>query len=55
MQELGYTVLKKDENGNEIKDIDWTKTRAVATRGGHIWINLKGRNATGIVDPEDKY
>ena len=55
MQELGYTVLQKDENGNDIKEIDWSKTRAVATRGGHIWINLKGRNATGIVDPADKY
>lgn len=55
MKELGYTVLKKDAYGNEIKEIDWTKTKAVANRGNHIFINLKGRNATGIVDPEDKY
>lgn len=55
MEELGYTVLKKDANGKDIREIDWSKTRAVATRGGHIWINLKGRNATGIVDPADKY
>ena len=55
MQELGYTVLKQDENGNEIKQIDWTKTRAVTSRGNHIWLNLKGRNKTGIVDPEEQY
>ncbi len=55
MKELGYTVLQKDENGNEIKEIDWSKTKALALRGGHIYINLKGKYETGIVDPEDKY
>ena len=55
MQELGYTVLKTDENGNEIAELDWEKTRAVAVRGNHIYINLKGRNPHGIVDPADQY
>ncbi len=59
MSELGYTVLKEDENGNKLHEIDWTKTRAVAPRGNHIYINVKGRNnqygIDGIVDPEDKY
>lgn len=55
MKELGYTVLKKDENGNDLHEIDWAKTKAVAVRGGHIYINLKGRNDTGIVDEKDKY
>lgn len=55
MRELGYTVLKKDENGNDLHEIDWSKTRAVAPRGNHIYINLKGRNDNGIVDPADKY
>lgn len=55
MQELGYTVLKKDENGNDIKAIDWSKTKAVQVRGDHIYINLKGRDKYGIVDPADKY
>jgi len=55
MKELGYTVLKKDENGEELAEIDWEKTKAVASRGNHIWINLKGRNNTGIVDPSEKY
>ena len=55
MQELGYTELLKDEQGNELRAIDWSKTTAVATRAGHIWLNLKGRQATGIVEPADRY
>lgn len=55
MRELGYTVMKKDANGNDTRLIDWEKTRAVAPRGNHIYINLKGRNPDGIVDPADKY
>lgn len=57
MKELGYTVLKKDENGNELKEIDWSKTRAVAQQGNDIFLNIKGRGnmGRGIVDPEDQY
>ena len=55
MQELGYTTLKKDANGNDIEEIDWSKTKAIATRCGHIYINLKGKYPTGIVEPQDKY
>jgi predicted AlkP superfamily phosphohydrolase/phosphomutase len=38
------------------KDIDWTRTKAYA-RGsfGQIFINLKGREPHGIVDPELEY
>lgn len=59
MRDLGYTVLKKGKNGQDLHIIDWEKTRAVAPRGNHIYINLKGRNnqegIDGIVDPADKY
>ncbi|MBO5428753.1 MAG: alkaline phosphatase family protein, partial [Peptococcaceae bacterium] len=55
MKELGYTVLKKDENGNEIEEIDWENTRAIQTRANSIYVNLKGRDRHGIVDPADKY
>lgn len=55
MQELGYTVMKKDENGNDLREIDWSKTTAVAQRGIYIYLNLKGRNPEGIVDPADQY
>ena len=55
MEELGYTVLKTDEKGEKIGEIDWDKTRAIVQRDGHLYINLKGRETTGIVDPLDKY
>ncbi len=55
MQQLGYTNLKVDENGNELREIDWERTRAVAVRECNIYINLKGRDPHGIVDPKDKY
>ena len=51
----GYTVMKQDENGNELPEVDWTKTKAIMTRSNSIYINLKGRDKNGIVDPEDKY
>lgn len=43
MEELGYTVLKRDENGQPLKAIDWDKTTALAPRGNMIYLNLKGR------------
>jgi predicted AlkP superfamily phosphohydrolase/phosphomutase len=55
MEELGFTTLKKDENGNELHEIDWEKTKAVAVRENDIYINVKGRDKYGIVDPKDKY
>ena len=55
MQELGFTEMIKDENGEDTYEIDWSKTKALQSRGNHIYINLKGRDEFGIVDPADKY
>ncbi len=55
LRSMGYTVLKKDEDGNELPEVDWTKTKAIMTRSNSIYINLKGRDPHGIVEPEDKY
>jgi len=55
LHSLGYTVLKKDEEGKELPEIDWTQTKAIMTRSNSIYINLKGRDKYGIVDPADKY
>ena len=55
MEELGYTTMKKDEQGNDLREIDWEKTKAVAIRANHIYLNLKGRGSHGIVDPADQY
>ena len=55
MQKLGYTVMKTDEQGKDIPEVDWAKTKAVANRACNIYINLKGREPEGIVEPADKY
>ncbi len=55
MEELGYTVMKKDADGNNLGEIDWKKTRAVQIRSNYIYINLKDRDKYGIVDLKDKY
>lgn len=55
LHSMGYTVLKKDEDGKELPEVDWTKTKAIMTRSNSIYINLKGRDPHGIVDPADKY
>jgi len=63
----GYMTLKK---GVEVKDrnvemlfdsgqfwenVDWSKTRAYAMGLGELYVNLKGREAQGIVEPGAEY
>ena len=55
MEELGYTVMKRDEHGNRLDEVDWSRTRAVQIRSNYIYVNLKGRDKYGIVYPRDKY
>lgn len=55
MEKLGYTVMQVDEEGNKTAEVDWTKTRAFAMQATSIYLNLKGRWDTGIVDPADQY
>ncbi len=55
MKDLGLTVLKRDANGKELPEIDWSKTVAVAPRESHIYLNIKGRNEHGIIEPKDQY
>ena len=50
MQELGYTKTKT-VNGN--LEVDWANTTAIAQRSSYIYVNLKGRDPEGIVEPED--
>lgn len=55
MRELGYTVMQKDAEGNDLRKIDWSKTTAIAMRSGHIYLNVQGRTSHGIVAPSDQY
>lgn len=50
MGQLGYTTVKEIDGKQEI---DWEHTTAVAQRATFIYINLKGRDPQGIVDPKD--
>ena len=55
MVEWGFTALQKDEQGQPIPKIDWAHTKAIQTRMNEIYINMKGKYPTGIVDEQDKW
>lgn len=52
---VGVYGIKKNQDGRDLRAIDWEKTRAVAVRAGNVYLNLQGRNPQGIVAPEEKY
>lgn len=54
-KQWGYLTLMKDEEGNELHEIDWSQTVAAPQRSNSIFINLKGRQPYGIVEPEDQF
>ncbi|MDP8244153.1 MAG: alkaline phosphatase family protein [Candidatus Hinthialibacter antarcticus] len=45
-------LLKKDDS-SFFANVDWPKTKAYALGLGQVYINLKGREAVGAVDPKD--
>ncbi len=49
----GYLSLKAGKTASEewYKDVDWEKTRAYGLGLGGVYLNLKGREAKGIVAP----
>ncbi len=53
LQEEGYLTLKDDADGTEpwLQSVDWSKTRAYAVGLVGIFLNIRGREAHGIVDP----
>ncbi len=51
MEKLGYTVSIQEEG--KMPQIDWSRTKAVMQRGNYVYINLKGRDPHGIVEPEE--
>ncbi|MDA8226425.1 MAG: alkaline phosphatase family protein [Desulfitobacterium hafniense] len=50
MSDLGYTKLKEVDGKFEV---DWENSQAIAQRATFIYLNIKGRDPQGIVDPED--
>lgn len=51
MEELGLTKTRINEEGKT--EVVWEETVAVAQRSSYVYINLKGRDPKGIVEPED--
>ena len=52
--DAGLTVLKKNSSAHN-PEIDWDKTRAIAQRSIYVYVNLKGRDPKGIVEPGREY
>jgi predicted AlkP superfamily phosphohydrolase/phosphomutase len=65
--ENGYLVFKGqraekadlqdlfDQTGEFFQNVDWSRSRAYAMGLGNIYVNLKGREAQGIVEPGAEY
>ena len=37
-EEWGYTTMKRDENGNRLREVDWSKTKAITNRSNEMCI-----------------
>ena len=55
LMQQGYLTLKegKTAGADYFKDVDWSKTKAYAVGLSGLYINIKGRESVGIVDPKD--
>ncbi len=49
LEEAGLLVYKDRER----RIVDWSQTKAVPQRAAYIYVNLKGRDPDGIVEPEE--
>jgi predicted AlkP superfamily phosphohydrolase/phosphomutase len=54
LQQNGYLVLQegRSESGDYFEGIDWSRTRAYTFGLSGLYLNLEGREAQGIVPPE---
>jgi predicted AlkP superfamily phosphohydrolase/phosphomutase len=55
LHQNGYLALKdnKSESGDWFEDVDWSGTRAYTMGLNGLYLNIKGREKQGIVDPAD--
>lgn len=56
LRDHGYLVLKDDakESGPYFRGVDWTRTRCYTMGLGGLYLNLRGREASGIVEPGEE-
>jgi predicted AlkP superfamily phosphohydrolase/phosphomutase len=55
LHQNGYLALKdgKAESGDWFEDVDWSRTRAYTMGLNGLYLNLKGREKQGVVDPSE--
>jgi predicted AlkP superfamily phosphohydrolase/phosphomutase len=55
LRQNGYLALKdgKSESGDWFEDVDWSRTRAYTMGLNGLYLNVKGREKQGIVDPAE--
>ncbi|MBN1458333.1 MAG: alkaline phosphatase family protein, partial [Armatimonadetes bacterium] len=55
LQQEGYLHLQEGANGEDkwLRAVDWSRTRAYAIGLGGLYLNIRGREAQGIVDPQE--
>ncbi len=51
LADKGLLAFKQGNSGK--RAVDWSKTKAIPQRAAYIYVNLKGRDPEGIVDPQD--
>jgi len=53
LRDNGYLVMENGatESGRYFKGVDWSRTRAYTLGLGGLYLNLKGREAQGVVNP----
>ncbi len=53
--EHGYLALKEGVDGSAewLRDVDWSRTKAYALGLTGLYLNIKGREGQGIVEPKD--
>src|SRR5215510_11222061 len=56
LRKQGYLVLKDGADGTSewLRDVDWGRTRAYALGLTGLFLNVQGREASGIVRPGDE-
>jgi len=54
LEQNGYLVTKEGERGKKyLGGVDWSRTKAYCLGLAGIWLNVKGRESEGIVDPKE--
>ncbi len=54
LEENGYLTLLPDGRGKKyLAGVDWSRTRVYCVGLAGIWLNIAGREAKGIVDPDE--